>query len=426
MDSAISVRDLWKTYRVYNKPWDRLKERLPWDSKRRYREVHALQNVSLEVTPGSCIGLIGANGSGKSSLLKILTGTSYPTAGSYTVRGRVSSLLELGAGFNLQFSGRENVFMNAALMGFSHREAQAKYQEILEFSELHDFIKMPIRTYSSGMICRLGFSVAVASDPDVLIIDEILAVGDMAFQRKCTERIMQYRQRGKTMFFCSHSLYDVRQICDRAIWMKDGRVMMYDDADVVTNEYATYENQIIASQEEASPWNEDSGREAPQRMQGDDFPRIIAARLVDPETRKPRNTYSPREDVAVQIHVRNGKRYEPLHLAVGFVRSDSTLCLAMTTEFDGVLIEAEEAVVTLLIPQIKLLSGEFVVPVWLLDSTGVHRFHERPCVENLVVQNRDRELGLFYAERKWDVQVLRPPRSALVEPAEAGRDGQSH
>ena len=408
MEPAIEVASMSKCYRLYGNPWDRLKEKLPWDHEQRYREVHALRDLSFEVPAGSCVGVVGANGAGKSTLLKILTGTTYPTSGSYTIRGRVASLLELGAGFNQEFSGRENIFMNAALMGLGRKEAQKKFHEILEFSELEDFIHAPIRTYSSGMICRLGFSVAVAVDPDVLILDEILAVGDMHFRRKCVNRIMDYRNRGKTMFFCSHSLYDVRQICDRAIWMKDGKLELYDSSIVVTNDYATFQNARDFDEASAEPWSEDSGRPKPAPIEADDHARILSAELIDPRTRELRNQFAPREDVAVRIHLKNGKSYEPLHLAVGFTRSDGTLCLAMTTEFDGVLIEANEAIVTLLLPKIGLLSGKFVVPIWLLDAQGVHRFHELPCKQNLIILNRDKELGLFLADRSWEVDVVEP------------------
>ena len=242
---SIEVRNLSKTYRLYWSPYGRMQERMPWNrakGRQFHRPVHALKDIDFSIEPGQCIGLLGGNGAGKSTLLKILTGTTFPSAGSYTVRGRVASLLELGAGFHMDFTGRENIFMNAAMMGLSRKETQAKYEEILEFSELEEFIDAPLRTYSSGMMARLGFSVAVAVEPDVLIIDEILAVGDMHFQRKCVDRIWRYKHSGKTLFFCSHSLYDIRQICDRALWMRDGQMVMMDDAVTVTNEYASYEN----------------------------------------------------------------------------------------------------------------------------------------------------------------------------------------
>jgi lipopolysaccharide transport system ATP-binding protein len=389
---AIAVRDLSKTYRIYGNPYGRLLERLPWNRVPRHRAIHALADLDFEVPQGTCVGLIGGNGAGKSTLLKILSGTTFPTTGSYTIRGRVSSLLELGAGFHQDFTGRENIYMNAAMMGYSRRETHARFQQILDFSELHEFIDAPIRTYSSGMVCRLGFSVAVASDPDVLIIDEILAVGDMHFQRKCVDRIWDYKRRGKTMFFCSHSLYDVRQICDSAIWLRGGRMQMHADAVTVTNEYATYENALIASAE-PDPFGVPDA--PPTALDPEAHPRILSAELIDGATGEPRNTFQPGDTVAVRAHLKNGREPVPLVLAVGFTRSEGTLVCTAHSGLDGVPLEFDEAVVTVRFPRLDLLSGEFVVPVWLLDQNGVHRFHERPTKANLIVQNRTKEVGLI-------------------------------
>lgn len=400
---GISVRQLSKTYRIYGNPYSRLLERMPWNKRPRHRQVHALQDLTFDVPTGSCVGLVGGNGAGKSTLLKILTGTTFPSAGSYTIRGRISSLLELGAGFHADFTGRENIYMNAAMMGYSRKETHARFQQILDFSELHEFIDAPIRTYSSGMICRLGFSVAVASDPDVLIIDEILAVGDMHFQRKCVDRIWDYRRRGKTMFFCSHSLYDVRQICDSAIWLRGGRIQMHSDAVAVTNEYATYENALIASAER-DPFADEAEKVAAKDSEA--HPRILSARLVDVQSGEPRNTFASGETIAIRVHVKNGRVPVPLVVAVGFTRKEGTLMCTAHSGMDGVPMEFDEAIVTVRFPQTDLLSGEFVVPVWLLDQNGLHRFHERPTEANLIVQNRTKEVGLFRQRHEWDVQVM--------------------
>lgn len=400
-EPAIQVNGLSKVYRVYDNPYHRLIERLPGVTRKFHREVAALRDIDFAVEPGQCVGLIGKNGAGKSTLLKILTGTTFPTSGSYSVRGAVASLLELGAGFHLDFTGRENIFMNAAMMGFSRKEAQRKLGEILEFSELGSFIDAPIRTYSSGMQARLGFSVAVATDPDVLIIDEILAVGDLNFQRKCVDRIWDYKKRGKTMFFCSHSLYDVRQICEQAIWIADGRMRMMADSVLVTNEYATWESQLRDRPDEA-PFEQ-----APRAAETTDAqPVILSAELVDPHTGELRNTFAPGDRVAVRVHVRNGKDPVRLALAIGFMRSEGTLCFAHSTQMEGVTFDHRECTVTLELPSLRLLSGEFNLPVWLLDERGVHRFHERPVAQKLVVQNRTKDLGLFLQEHSWRVEAM--------------------
>lgn len=404
MDFVIQARNLSKTYLLYGNPYNRLLERMPWNKgKVRHREVNALQDVSFEVGHGECVGLVGTNGAGKSTLLKVISGTTFPTSGSYAVNGRVTSLLELGAGFQPNFTGRENIFMNAALMGFSRKEAQQKYQEIVDFSELGAFIDSPVRTYSSGMQARLGFSVAVATDPDLLIIDEILAVGDMNFRRKCVDKIWAYKKQGKAMFFCSHSLYDVRQICDRAIWLRNGRVQMMADAVTITNEYATYENKIAAGAGDPSPF-EDTPK-APESR--DDHPHIVEGIVVDPTTGKPRSNFAPGEHCAIRVHVKNGKKREKLSLAVGAKRTDGTLCFAHTTHFDGLTFDFDEGYVTLYLDSLRLLSGEFTIPIWLFDENGVHYFQERPAKNNLIVANRTKDLGLFLQDHRWKIDTVR-------------------
>lgn len=397
MTSVIEARGLSKTYRIYGNPYGRLLEKLPWNKgKRFYTPVDALQDVSFEVARGECVGLIGSNGAGKSTLLKVLTGTTFPTAGRYTVRGRVTSLLELGAGFQTTFTGRTNIFMNAAMMGFSRKEAKKKVDEIIEFSELGEFIDAPVRTYSSGMNARLGFSVAISADPDMLILDEILAVGDMNFRKKCVDKILDYKKRGKSLFFCSHSLYDVRQICDRAIWLRKGRVQMISDSVAVTNEYATHENKIAEGSDEM-PFQDVKDAE------GENNPRILGSELLDAETRKPRTKFAPGDSAILRVHVRNAPR-ERLTMAVGAMRTDGTLCFAHTTEFSDLVFDFEEGYVNLRIDNLRLLSGEFTLPIWLLDEQGVHRFHERPANDTLIVQNRTKDLGLFMQEHRWEIE----------------------
>jgi ABC-type polysaccharide/polyol phosphate transport system ATPase subunit len=398
MEPVIEAEHLSKTYKLYGSPYGRVLEAMPWNKRERHRKVHALRDVSFEVMPGECMGLVGTNGAGKSTLLKVLSGTTFPTAGRYTVRGRVTSLLELGAGFHQNFTGRENIFMNAAMMGFSRKEALRKVDEIVEFSELGEFIHAPVRTYSSGMAARLGFSVAISTDPDLMIIDEILAVGDMNFRRKCVDKIWAFKRKGRSMFFCSHSLYDVRQICDRAIWIRNGGVQLLADSVTVTNEYATYENKIAGAGDEVAY---DSVPEA--KVKGTDHPRIVGAELIDPATGKPRNVYAPGESVAIRVHVRNSPERPRLSLAVGAMRTDGTLCFAHTTQFAGLVFDFAEGFVTLHVDHIRLLSGEFTVPIWLFDENGVHRFHERPAEQSLIVQNRTKDIGLFLQDHRWTI-----------------------
>lgn len=223
-EPAISVKNLGKCYQLYAQPHDRLKQFL-WRGRRQYfREFWALRDASFEVMPGEVLGIIGCNGAGKSTLLQLVCGTLTPSCGEIFVRGRVAALLELGAGFNPEFSGRENVFMSAAILGLSHKEISARFDDIVDFSGIRDFIDQPVKTYSSGMYVRLAFSIATSVDPDILVIDEALSVGDGAFARKSFDRIMGLKNAGKTILFCSHSLYQVEALCDRAIWLNHGKI----------------------------------------------------------------------------------------------------------------------------------------------------------------------------------------------------------
>ncbi len=225
-ETVISVQNVSKNFRVHLERNHTLKERVLYAGRAKYRDFVALSDVSLTISKGESVGLIGVNGSGKSTLLKLMSKILYPDAGSVTVQGRVSSLLELGAGFHPDFSGRENIFMNGALLGLSRKEINTKLAEIIDFSELGDFIDEPVRSYSSGMYMRLAFSVAVAVDPEIILIDEILAVGDAAFQAKCMNRLRELRARETTIIIVTHDTAAVERFCDRVIWMHDSQVKM--------------------------------------------------------------------------------------------------------------------------------------------------------------------------------------------------------
>ena len=234
---AIRVNKLSKCYQLYNQPSDRLKQFL-WRGKRQFfREFWALHDVSFEVGKGEVLGIIGRNGAGKSTLLQLLCGTLTPTSGNVEVHGRIAALLELGAGFNPDFTGRENVFMSGAILGLSPKEIEDRYEDIVDFSGIRDFIDQPVKTYSSGMYVRLAFSVATSVDPDILIVDEALSVGDGEFARKSFDRIRAMKEAGKTILFCSHSLYQVEAFCDRVLWLDHGHVKLCGDPQDVVQSY---------------------------------------------------------------------------------------------------------------------------------------------------------------------------------------------
>jgi ABC-type polysaccharide/polyol phosphate transport system ATPase subunit len=234
--SAVTARGLSKVYRLYDKPIHRL-----WDlvvpGWSRYREFHALRDVYLDIPHGSTVGIIGENGAGKSTLLKVLTGITQPTTGEVTVDGRIASLLELGAGFHPEFSGRENVHLACSVLGMTEAEIEERFPRIVEFSELGDYIDRPVKTYSSGMYVRLGFSVASSVDPDVLMIDEALSVGDEHFKGKCINRLNEFQERGKTTIFVSHDMGAVKSMCQWVVLMDQGQVLEQGTPEKVADEY---------------------------------------------------------------------------------------------------------------------------------------------------------------------------------------------
>lgn len=252
---AIQVRDLNKVYKLYDKPMDRLKESLGLSRKKHYKEHYALRNVNMEIRQGETVGIIGTNGSGKSTILKIITGVLNPTAGSVEVDGRISALLELGAGFNMEYNGIENIYLNGTMIGFSREEIDAKLNDILEFADIGDYVYQPVKTYSSGMFVRLAFAVAINIEPEILIVDEALSVGDVFFQAKCYHKFEEFKKMGKTILFVSHDLSSVSKYCDRVILLNKGEKL----AEGSPKEMIDIYKQVLVGQYDAD--GKDAGEE---------------------------------------------------------------------------------------------------------------------------------------------------------------------
>lgn len=251
-ESAIIVRSLSKCYQVYDQPRHRLLQMLFRGRRQYYRQFWALRDVSFDVKRGETVAIIGRNGSGKSTLLQLLCGTLTPTMGVVEVAGRIAALLELGAGFNPEFSGRENVFLNAAILGLNRAQIEERFSQIEAFAEIGSFIDQPVKTYSSGMYVRLAFSVAIHTDPQVLVVDEALSVGDARFQAKCLNRIKQMKEAGVSILFVSHDINAVRSLCDRAIWLDKGTIRLSGQVFPVTAEYTEFLFDDVTSRSETA------------------------------------------------------------------------------------------------------------------------------------------------------------------------------
>ncbi len=248
MEHAVEVTEVSKMFKLYHENVRSLKEKVLFFRKRGYEEFWALRDIDLDVEKGETLGIIGANGSGKSTLLKCMTKIIYPTSGKIVTNGSIAALLELGAGFQPDLTGRENVYLNASILGFSRKEVDRKFDEIVAFAELERFIDNYVRNYSSGMYIRLGFAVAISVNPEILIVDEVLAVGDEAFQRKCLDKIDEFRDSGKTIIFVTHNVDVTKEICDRVIMLEGGKIIM----DGPPRDVVNYYHQAMETEEEAS------------------------------------------------------------------------------------------------------------------------------------------------------------------------------
>lgn len=244
---AIKIDNISKTYRIYKKPFQRVTDLI--FNQHNYTEYKALQNIDVEIEKGEAVGVLGKNGAGKSTLLKIITGVVKPTSGSVDIKGKISAILELNSGFDQELTGYENIYVKGAILGYKKEEMDKKVQEIVDFADIGEHINQPVRTYSSGMKARLGFAISVNVDPDVLIVDEALAVGDDVFKTKCLRRMSEFRKNGKTIFFVSHSLYTVGSFCTKCMWIKKGKLVDYGPTKEVLPKYENFLKEEKAKEE---------------------------------------------------------------------------------------------------------------------------------------------------------------------------------
>ena len=266
---AIEVDNVQKIYKLYDKPSDRMKEAFGFGKKKKHKLHYALKGVDMKIYQGETVGIIGTNGSGKSTILKIITGVLNPTSGRVLVNGRISALLELGAGFNMEYNGIENVYLNGTMMGFSEKEIEAKLPEILSFADIGDYVYQPVKTYSSGMFVRLAFAVAINIDPEILIVDEALSVGDVFFQAKCYHKFEEFKKMGKTIVFVSHDLSSISKYCDRVYLLNQGNILGEGSPKAMID---TYKRVLVGQYDES----ENAGEESENLLDDEDLQRAAA------------------------------------------------------------------------------------------------------------------------------------------------------
>jgi ABC-type polysaccharide/polyol phosphate transport system ATPase subunit len=395
MDTAVRATALSKHYRVYRRPADRLVEIVT--RQPRHTRMVALDDVTFDVQRGETVGVIGQNGAGKSTLLKLLSGVTTPSSGSLAVEGTIASILELGTGFHPEFSGRDNAALNAAILGLPNDEVKRRLPAILEFSELGSFVDQPVKTYSSGMYMRLAFSVAVNVDPDVLIIDEALAVGDGHFQKKCTDKIREFQESGKTILFCSHALYYISTICRRALWLDHGKAMRFGPSLDVVHEYETF----LLERDRTHPSMPDESAEIRRATTP---VRVTAVELRD-RSGAPRTSFSRGDDIVVRVRISSDTPRQPVHILVGVHRSaDDLQCFAVATHEDGFppLAGRTEYELDLQLMDVPLLRGDYTVIVYAGDENAMTVFDRRDLRPGFSISGERFEVGLIAIRHRWD------------------------
>jgi lipopolysaccharide transport system ATP-binding protein len=402
---AIRLQQVAKRYELFARPQDRLKQLL-FGRWRDYGErFSALQSLNLDIAHGEIVGVIGRNGAGKSTLLQLICGTLTPSEGQVEVGGRIAALLELGAGFNPDFSGRENVYLNAAILGLSRAEVDAKFEDIAAFSGIGDFLDHPVKTYSSGMYIRLAFSVAIHIDPQILIIDEALSVGDGIFARKSFERIMQLKEAGKTILFCSHSMYQVEALCTRAIWLERGELRRDGKpADVV----AAYTD-FLRQQEDPVPPLIATEAAPPQSSGAKQVARLLDIKALTPDNEAVSETdlVTGTIDLRLRIRFQCDPTLPAPCVAVGLALEDGRTIASCSTQNDHLVTSRNaagfgEAILTY--PGLALLKGHYLVDVWLLDETGLHLYDTALAAISLRVTQRGLEQGFVSLPHAWHLE----------------------
>jgi lipopolysaccharide transport system ATP-binding protein len=397
---AIRAENLAKCYTLFDRPSDRLKQMLARGRRKYYREFWSLREVSFDLPHGEVLGIIGKNGAGKSTLLQLICGTLTPTIGRIDVQGRIAALLELGAGFNPEFSGRENIFMNAAVMGIPEAEIAQRYEAIVSFSGIRDFIEQPVKTYSSGMYVRLAFSIATSINPDILVIDEALSVGDGQFARKSFERIMSLRDNGATILFCSHSMYQIEALCSHVIWLDGGMVRAQGEPATVIREY----NAFLDQTNESSIASNESLPSKQEAVSGARQASITCVEvLVDGKRESIAHSGKSRLTAGIAF---KGLPIEPYTVAIALLTLDDRWVASSSTANDGLTLMTDahgSGQATIIFNPILLLRGVYRVRVWLLDAKGLFVHEEVAETCRITVEQSGLEQGLVSLPHKWEL-----------------------
>ena len=406
-ENVIEVKDVTKSFKVYLDKGSQLKERLLFRKRSRYEERKVLRGISFSVKKGEAIGLIGHNGCGKSTTLKLLTRIMYPDSGSIKMQGRVSSLIELGAGFHPDMSGRENIYTNAAIFGLNKKEIDSRIQSIIDFSELKDFIDNPVRTYSSGMYMRLAFSVAINVDADILLIDEILAVGDANFQAKCFNKLKEIKAQGTTIVIVSHSLGQIEQICDRSIWIHDGLIKAEGPPKEIDLEYLDYMSRKIQDRnkksEEAADTEEPAENKDGKRW-GSGEARIKRIRSFASDGTE-QSVFRVGEDIRLTVDYTVKKPVQDAVIGFGIFDMNGVQCYGTNTRIDKLpeMTLTKDGTAEITVKNVQLLSGEYMIDIAIEQGEGIPVDYYRQAYK-IQMLSAYGDAGIARVDHTWNLQ----------------------
>jgi ABC-type polysaccharide/polyol phosphate transport system ATPase subunit len=406
---AISIRDVSKRFRLYRgRRVFTVKDLFVRGGRAGLfagEEMWALRNVSLELARGRMVGIVGSNGSGKSTLLKLIGGILKPTSGTVSVTGRLSALIELGAGFHPEFTGRENVFINGVLLGLSRAEIRERFDEIVAFAGLAPYIDNPVKTYSSGMYMRLGFAIAVTVDPHILLIDEVLAVGDESFQHKCVSKIQEFKGRGKTIVLVTHDLGSVERLCDEAVWLEGGRLMARGGPREIIDRYLGQVAQEEAAVLDAAHEQAEEALSAGTAQRwGSREIEITGVRLTD-QAGHERYLYETGEPCTIRLAFRAQRPIEDPVFGIGIFRKDGVCCYGTNTAIDGLAVSklAGSGEVAVRIGRLELVEGEYLLDVAAHARDG-HPYDYHSRLYTLAVRSRTKDTGVARLAHDWEIR----------------------
>ncbi|MDY2729595.1 MAG: ABC transporter ATP-binding protein [Clostridium sp.] len=413
MSAIIKVKDLVKRYAIYDDPMDRLKETLSITHKCYHKDFSALNGLSFDVEKGDAVGILGKNGSGKSTLLKMITGVLTPTSGTIEINGKISAILELGTGFNMEYTGIENIYLNGTMMGYTKEEMSKRVDSIVEFADIGDFINQPVKIYSSGMFARLAFAVAINVDPDILIVDEALAVGDTRFQIKCINKMKSLKENGTTILFVSHATEQVKRFCNKAMWIKDGKIKAYGESGEITDlyedfmKYGEVDNRadVRLSSKDSNDSStvqtdieetEDNGEF--KMPKDDDTLAAIAKVIINKEK------LSTFEDFEVEVtYDIFREKIDTFLLGVAIYTPNREYIFGPNTYLEKAKVPNTYGrhKVIYRIPKMTLLGGNYTIDVGIFTDESIVNLDYKTEVCEFTIANKYMSEGKFYIEHEW-------------------------